>query len=285
MLEELLNQFPDKTIQAIISEAYSTSQQQNKLWSDSIFSQFLLLKQIYPNIDIHFDPTKKNSYFSPSENAIYLTYNSSGTFFHELTHLLSYNDGSLYFDSPEYTEFKNNFCISRGKDMIVLLEYIDKAIEALPTTEKIIEPKYNNLIQLSHSQQNGNKKFIQNSVYAFSMNKLDVFGKIEDIIDAISDGRSETYGLKYVPDPNKIVTKHKRADGHGCEYFGIKGAQLEEIVADWQAINLIDPHNQAFSLLKNLMGERFVSYLDQRCEHLNGISNNYVMDTNNNIHK
>lgn len=89
-IDELLDLFPDEKIREILIYSCFLSQEKDKKSSDSVFKQFLLLKKLNPNINIILETTKENSYFSSGENIIYINSLSIETFFHELTHLLSF---------------------------------------------------------------------------------------------------------------------------------------------------------------------------------------------------
>ena len=67
-----------------------------------------------------------------------------------------------------------------------------------------------------------------------------------------------------------MIFKSKKSSGHGCDYFNKTGFEFEEIIADYQAIKLTDPNNEMFMLLKQILGNNFVSFLDKRCGVING---------------
>ena len=72
---------------------------------------------------IPLDSAKEKSYFSPTENIIYINDLSIEKFFHELTHLLSYN--YLRFQIPnEYYSFKRNF-MANPDNTSLIVQFLD----------------------------------------------------------------------------------------------------------------------------------------------------------------
>ena len=101
-IEKLLNLFSDEKTKEILLQSYCLSQEENKALSDSVFEQLLLLKTIDPRINIVLDKTKEKSYFQRKDNVIYLNVLSIENFFHELTHLLSYNFSGFQVPNEYY---------------------------------------------------------------------------------------------------------------------------------------------------------------------------------------
>ena len=274
-LEDLLSLFQNEKTREMLVYSYYLSQEKDKELSDSVFEQFLLLKRQDPNINIIFDTAKERSYFSPNENIIYINNLSIETFFHELTHLLSYN--YLRFQIPsEYYSFKRNF-LTNPENTGLIVQFLDlckreKAKFFQEFSDKSID-NYNitNLNKINNTQQEP------------QTSQPDLIRKIEDIIDSIYDGQSFSYGVVSVKDNNSIAIKAQKTAGHGCEYFSDSGYQFEEILADYQAIKLTDPNNELFVLLKSILGTEFITFLDQRCNEICGQISKIEM--NNNISK
>ena len=259
-LEDLLSLFPNEKTRKMLVYSYHLSQEKDKGLSDSVFEQFLLLKRQDPNINIILDTAKERSYFSPDENIIYINNLSIETFFHELTHLLSYN--YLEFQIPsEYYSFKRKF-LTNPDNTSLIVSFLDlckrkKTKFFQEFSDKSID-NYKNLNKINNAQQEP------------QTSQLNLIGKIEDIIDSIYDGQSFSYGVVYVKDINSNAIKAQKTAGHGCEYFSDSGYQFEEILADYQAIKLTDPNNELFVLLKSILGTEFVAFLDQRCNKICG---------------
>ena len=124
--EKLLSLFPDKETKEILLRSYYVSQEKSKDLSDSVFEQLLFLKRTTPKINIILDITKEKSYFSPNDSVIYLNEFSIETFFHELTHLFSYNFS--HFQVPnEYYLFKKSFSAS-SKNTDLMIKFLDLCI-------------------------------------------------------------------------------------------------------------------------------------------------------------
>ena len=117
-----------------------------------------------------------------------------------------------------------------------------------------------------------------------STKEYSIICALEDIIDAIYSGKSHDYGLIYIKDNNSYLQKSSKSAGYGCNYFDKKGFEYEEIIANYQAIKILDPNNRLLMLLKQILGDRFVSFLDDRCKLING-EKIFTIDLNNNITK
>ena len=274
-LEDLLSLFPNKDTKEILVYSYRLSQEKDKVLSDSVFEQFLLLKKQNPSINIILDTTKERSYFSPNENIIYINNLSIETFFHELTHLLSYN--YLRFQIPvEYYSFKRNF-LSNSDNTSLIVQFLNLCKRK---KEELFQKLNNKNIDINSiitlSEMNNVKQEPQRP----QSSQLNLIGKIEDIIDSIYGGQSFSYGVTSIKDNNSNAMKAKKTAGHGCEYFSDSSNQFEEILADYQAIRLTDPNNKLFVLLKNILGTDFISFLDQRCNEICGQLFKTEMDNN-----
>lgn len=274
-IEDLLSLFPNEKTREMLVYSYYLSQEKNKGLSDSVFEQLLFLKEQNPDINIILDTTKEKSYFSPTENIIYINNLSIGTFFHELTHLLSYN--YLRFQIPnEYYSFKRNFIADpNNKSLIVQFLDLCKRKKAEFFQNYSNESIDNNNIT-TINEMNNVKQEPQSS-------QLDLIIQIEDIIDSIYDGQSFSHGVVSIKDNNSIAIKAQKTAGHGCEYFSNSSFQFEEIIADYQAIKLTDPNNELFILLKNILGTEFITFLEQRCNEICGQI--FKIEISNNISK
>lgn len=275
-IEELLDLFRDDTeVIKIILSSYLLSQRENKELSDSVFQQLLLLKQIQPNIHIKINyKSSENSNYNPNENIIYLNgYFDETTFFHELTHLFSYCYSK--FEIPqEYKDFKKKFHSSQmNHSRIISFLNLCKAEK-----QKIIK----NAVPLELEKNEINQYLSNNDLQ--SDNDYFIICKIEDIIDSIYGGESYDRGLMYLKDNNSYLQKAPRSAGHGCDYFNKNGYDFEEIIADYQTIKMLAPNNQIFILLKQILGNKFVAFLEDRCEIING-KKVFGLDSNNNIIK
>lgn len=274
-IEELLDLFQNDTeVTKIILSAYSTSQKANQKLSDRVFMQLLFLKQVQPNLRIKVNyESNEDSNYNPNTNTIYLNGNfDETTFLHELTHFFSYS--YFKFGIPEeYKKFKSSFFSTRENNSLVisLLNLLKKEKQKILKTETSLEKI--NQINLNLI----NASFSKNNDYI-------VICRIEDIIDSIYSGESHDNGLRYIKDNNSYLQKSFKSSGHGCDYFNKNGYDFEEIIANYQTIKIIDPNNRLFILLKQILGDRFVSFLDDRCETING-EKSFKIDLNNNIKK
>lgn len=269
-IEELLELFRyDPEVIKIILSSYLLSQRKNKELSDSVFQQLLFLKQIYPNIHIKINyKSSENSNYNPNENIICLNGDfDETTFLHELTHLFSYYYSK--FEIPqEYKDFKKKFHSSQmNHSNIISFLNLCKAEK-----QKIIK----SAVPLEQERNKINQNL--------SINDYFIICRIEDIIDSIYAGESYDYGLKYLKDNNSYLEKSPRSAGHGCDYFNKTGYEFEEIIANYQAIKMLAPNNQIFILLENILGDKFVAFLEDRCEFING-KKVFELDHNNNIIK
>ncbi len=272
-IEKLLSLFPDEETKNIFLYSYYLSQEKNKDLSNSVFERLLLLKTINPRLNIILDTTKEKSYFRADNNVIYLNNLSIETFFHELTHLLSYNFS--YFQVPnEYYLFKNNFSsASKNTDLMIDLLNLCKK------TKKHLLHEINSEINDVKSK---NIKIMQDNIKQEPQStEFNTITCIEGIIDSIMDGWSHTYGLTYQKENNYIAKKSKKSSGHSYEYFSNTHYQFEEILANYCAIKLTNPNNNLFEILKNIIGNEFVSFLDQRCSEICTSFLNKNIDTNN----
>ena len=270
-IEDLLSLFPNEKTREMLIYSYNLSQKKNKTLSDSVFERLLLLKEQDPDIDIILDTSKDKSYYSPAENIIYINDLSIETFFHELTHLLSYN--YLRFQVPnEYYSFKINF-MENPDNTSLIVEFLNLCKKKAELFQKKSLDLYNNK---ALNEINNVHKEPQHS-------QLFVIRLIEDIVDSIFDGQSFSHGIVSIRSNYEIAIRSQKAVGHGCEYFANSGYQFEEILANYQAIKLTDPNNELFDLLKNILGAEFISFLDQRCNEICGqISKTEIT---NNIYK
>lgn len=274
-IEDLLSLFPNEKTREMLIYSYNLSQKKNKTLSDSVFERLLLLKEQGPDIDIILDSSKDKSYYSPTGNIIYINDLSIEAFFHELTHLLSYN--YLRFQVPnEYYSFKINFMKNPDNTNLIVI-FLDlckrKKTELFQKFSKESLNLYDNI---ALNEINNVHKEPQHS-------QLFVIRLIEDIVDSIFDGQSASHGIVSIRDNETNTIKAQKTAGHGCEYFANSGYQFEEILANYLAIKITDPNNELFDLLKNILGAEFISFLDQRCNEICGqISKTEI---NNNIYK
>ncbi len=277
-IEDLLSLFPNEKTREMLIYSYNLSQKKNKTLSDSVFERLLLLKEQDPDIDIILDTTKDDpSYYDPAGNTIYIHDLSIEAFFHELTHLLSYN--YLRFQVPnEYYSFKINF-IKNPDNTNLIVHLLDlcerkKAELSLKFLSKETLNLYNDktLNKMNNVQQKP-----QHS-------QLDLIFLIEDIIDSIFDGQSASHGIVSIRDNETITIKAQKTAGHGCEYFANSSYQFEEILANYLAIKITDPNNEVFNLLKIILGTKFISFLDQRCNEI-CVQISKTEINNNNIYK
>lgn len=273
-IKYLLSLFQNESTRKMLVYSYYLSQEKDKNLSDSVFEQLLLLKTKNPSINIILDTTKK-SYFNLRDSKIYLNSSSIGTFFHELTHLLSYY--FFRFQIPnEYYSFKRNF-LANPDNTSLIVQFLD-----------LCKRKKTELFQKSSNESVNdynikNLNEIDNVHQEPQSSQLDSIRMIEDIVDSIYDGHSFSQGLVSINDIDSNVVKAAKTAGHGCEYFSNSGFQFEEILADYQAIKLTDPNNELFILLKNILGTEFISFLDQRCNEICGEISK--IELNNNISK
>ena len=206
--------------------------------------------------------SKENSYFDQGKNVIYLNDLSSEVLFHELTHLLSFN--FLKFQVPnEYYIFINNFFTNSNNTSL-----ITKFLDLCKKRKKEIIQSFSTEIGKEYITNANNER---DKINKDSLNmELHLISLIEDIVDSIYNGESATRGLTYINNDDTNSFKVKKTNGHGCEYYTTNNYQFEEILANYQAIMLIDPNNELFVLLKNILGQDFISFLDQRCNEMCG---------------
>lgn len=274
-IEELVNLFGDKEVTKIILSSYFISQERNKKLSDEVFQQLLFLKMMHPdiNIIINKDSNKPSNYLNKT---IYLNgaFDES-TFFHELTHLFSHLHSNFTIPK-EYNDFQNNFLLSENNNSL-LVSFINLCRQEKARILKTKEDK--NSLGLDNNKNNNQSiKLISNNLI-----ELSIINNLEDIVDAITGGKSHDMGLHYEIDGNHIIQKTTKSAGHGCEYFGIPGRCFEELIANYQTINLIDPNNELFKILKTILGSKFIHFLDNRCQLMNG--SKMILENNKNIHK
>lgn len=272
-IEELLNLFKNNEIKNIILSTYLFSQSQNKELSDDVFQQLFFLKSLYPNICI-----EVNYQVNDTSNYNYMTntINLNGTFdittfFHELTHLFSFHYAKFVIPK-EYYDFKSMFLSSDEFDSLVVL-FLDLCKKE---KQRILESQFSLEAQDNVNKDLNNRLIETNCEYS-------IICKLEDIIDSIYSGKSHTSGLAYLKDNNNLPKKASKSAGHGCEYFNKTGYEFEEIIADYQAIKLIAPDNQLFMYLQQILGNDFISFLDNTCLLINGQS--IINERSNNINK
>lgn len=273
-IEELVNLFGDGDVAKIILSSYFMSQERNKKLSDAVFQKLQLLKMMYPNINIKINKNSNSpSNYNYIDNIIYLNgIFDESTFFHELTHLFS----RLYFnfDIPkEYKDFQNKFLSSKN-NLSLLVSFINLCKQE---KERILKNTYS---LESNDNINNNKPI---TPLPNNLIELSIISKLEDIVDAITRGKSHDIGLHYEIDDNHTFRKTTKSAGHGCEYFDIPGREFEEIIANYQTINIIDPDNALFNILKTILGSEFINFLDNRCQLMNGCK--IILENNNNFHK
>jgi len=250
MLEILLNLFNEKEVQKLIIESYNYSQKTNKVLSDKIFAQLIYLKQINPEINITLDHKQEVSHYSAKENIIYLNEKSTVTFFHELTHLFSFNCINFNIQN-RYNELKQKMNESKKKS--ILVNFLNLCNEKKKNIKVRIEKA--NLLNGSNITQ--------------ELIELSIIESIEDVIDAIYGGEAYDSGLYYEKNNNYISNESERTAGHGRNYYKDEYLQIEEIVAIYQTIKLIDPNNELFLLLTKILEEEFLLLLEYRCNEIN----------------
>lgn len=275
-IEELLNLFNDEEVRKIILSSYFLSQEKNIELSNEVFQRLLFLKLTNPSISIKINKTlASTSNYNYFDNTIYLNGGfDEVTFFHELTHLFSRT--CFNFDIPqEYNDFKNNFLSSKNNHSL-LFSFIKLCKEEKKKNFERLGSRYS----LKNSNNKNNESIASNASFPI---ELSIISHLEDIVDAIVGGESRDLGLHYEISENYIIQKNATSAGHGCEYFAIPGNEFEEIIANYQSINLIDPNNELFNILKLILGSEFISFLDNRCQIMNG--RKIELENNNNIHK
>ncbi len=272
-IEKLLSLFSNERTKEMLVYSYYLSQEKDKKLSDSVFEQLLLLKTMNPHINVILDTTKEKSYFNPDENIIYINNLSIETFFHELTHLLSYN--FFRFQIPnEYYSFKRNFSANQDNTSLIV-HFLDLCKrKETEFSQKIDRESVNDYNFKTQNVLNERRQEPQS-------NQLELIGMIEDIVDSIYDGQSFSQGIVSIKYNNSLVLKAEKTSGHGCEYYSNSSFQFEEILANYQAIKLTDPNNELFILLKNILGIEFVSFLDQRCNEICGQISKIEINNNN----
>ena len=276
-IEDLLKLFPDEEVKENIYATYYKSQNSNKEMSDAVFQQFYYLKNKYPEMDIKIDsqsdePANFNSY----DFCIYLNGNiDEMVFLHELTHFFSYCY-SKYETPKEYYELCDKLLSS--KDIISsLVDFIELCRDE--NIKKFMDFKAN--FKLEFDINNIISKDDDLMVIDDSMIFFTLIAMVEDIIDAITRGEANSNGLVYIKDNNHNPKKAHKSSGHGCDYFRENGNCYEEIIANYQAITLMDPDNKLFAILKDILGPDFVSFLDQRLNFINGIEIEKEINNNN----
>lgn len=271
---ELLDLFGDEKVKKIILSSYLLSQKQNSHLSDLVFQHLFFLKLCYPNLSIEIDYKKDGtSNYNPQTNTIYLNgMFDETTFLHELTHMFSYHY-SQFIIPQEFYYFRNYFLSVQENEELVIsfLQLCDEAKENILNRTSSIETDVNIDKELDDiDTRNGSESFI--------------ICQIEDIIDSLYSGKLHTQGLTHIKDNNSLPQKSSKGAGHGCTYFDETGLEFEEILADYQAIKMIAPNNRLFILLKQILGDSFVSFLDDRCRLING-ENIIEIEFDNNINK
>ena len=274
-IEDLLILFDDEEVRKIILSSYFLSQEKNNKLSNIVFEKLYILKIMYPEISIKINRNSSAvSNYNYFENTIYLNgiYNEI-VFFHELTHLFSRQH--FNFAIPmEYDNFKKKFLLSKN-NYSLLFSFVELC--------KSKKQEILNTFRIDFVQNN---KYIKNNSEAMpylpNVNEFSVISHLEDIVDALVGGKSHDLGLYYKIDSNHNVQKVSQSAGHGCEYYTVPGAEFEEIIANYQAINLIAPQNKLFNVLKLILGDDFISFLDNRCKQMNSSK---ITIENNNIRK
>ena len=252
-IENLLSLFADNNIKSLLLKSYDMSQRENKGLSDDVFIQLLYLKKNNPEINIVLDPSKKGSYYDLLENTIYLTNLSINAFFHEITHLFSFYFSK--FQMPEeFINLKKRFLASQENTSLAI-----QLLELIKKTKKQITDWYESLKE-SESESN---------ISNFLKVDYETLCLIEDIIDAIFDGKSFEQGLTYLRNNDEIPITSTKTSGHGCQYYTSNNLQFEEVLADYQSIKLTNPNNELFDILKNILGKDFIIFLDLRCKIIN----------------
>lgn len=273
-IDELLYFFDDDNVKKIILSSYLISQRQNSKLSDIVFQQLLFLKRFHPELCIEIDYEKnKPSNYNPQTNRIELNgIFDETTFLHEVIHMFSYQY-SQFVIPQEFYNFRNRF-LSAPENESIIISFLNLC-ESLK--EKNLKKSSSIEIQNNINEDLDNTN-IENDCDYF------IICKIEDIIDSIYSGKSHTQGLIYIKDNNSYPKKSSKSAGHGCEYFEKTGYEFEEIIANYQAIKMIAPNNQLFLLLKQILGDDFVSFLDERCQLIIG-QKPQIVENNNNVNK
>ena len=276
-IKELIDLFEDEEVKKIIISSYYLSQEKNKELSDAVFEKFFILKKTFPNMDIIIDRNSTTpSNYNYVNNTIYLNGSINElTFFHELTHMISY-DNSRFIMPTEYARFKTNFQKSKDRHSL-LYNFIELC------HQKKAEIINNTFVDIKYDYNNTNSS---TTITTSSPEEIEllIIHELEDIVDALESGEPHDFGFHYTSDNNHIVQKSVKSAGHGCEYFSDTANEFEEILANYQSIKLLDPDNELFNLLNKILGNDFVSFLDDRCKQINStkIINNRI---NNNINK
>ena len=272
LIEELIGLFDNPKVKKLLLESYLLSQKENKVLSDAVFAKLFYLKKANPNINIIIDYNVERAGYDAIEDIIYLSDDNIPTFFHELTHLLSYEYSKS--EVPfEWIDFKKKF-LSSPQNISLIYDFITlcdlKRKKIIGNINQVIENLELELIKPF-------QPFSKNETII----KFDTIGSLGDIIDAIFDGKSYDNGIVYEIDENHIAQKAPKTAGHGCEYFNSTNNNFEEVIANYLAIKLTDPNNELFVMLKNILGNEFVLFLEQRCNEISGIyytiNNNLTM--------
>ena len=254
-IEKLLSLFPNEKIRDLLEYSYYFSQTQNKKMSDNVFEHLLLLKKQKPWIDIIFDPTIEYSFFGPNENIVYINSLSMGTMFHEITHLLSCNCSEFQIPSKYYL-FEIDF-LSNPNNTDSIITFLSLC--------RVKKTEFFRNIETEGGRDNRTLDEDLDILRNFQANQYTLICMLEDIVDSIYSGQSFSNGIHNVKDNNSFTNNSKKTAGHGCEYFFDISFRFEEILANYQAIKLIDPDNELFILLKNILGPELITLLDQRC--------------------
>lgn len=259
-IDYLIGLFSNQKVKDIILKSYKLSQIENKELSDLVFNQLMLLK-LYEKLDIVLtDKDADRDCFVPSKNVIALNEDCSEfVFFHELTHALSYSY-HRFFIPKEFARFKRDATENKLNFSFLINDIEMKKYETIFTAVKDDDDFKKKLKEIDSLVKLDNKTATEGCL------KILVMAGIEDIIDALFDGEAFDRGLHHSANMDSIIVKSLHSSsGHGCKYFRDSKYNFEEILANYQAIKLVDPDNMFFAQLKFLLGEEFVSFLDEYC--------------------
>lgn len=233
-LDNLLNLFSGE----------SEVQQMLKYWFDYAFRvneemaisylQFLIdLKMSHPNFSIIFSE-KRSCFNGDKEEIVISNFNNNPIgFFHELTHAIHFYKS--FFSFPK--DFSS----------------LKKALFSSPSF-------MDNCIQLLNSFKE--RRLVMKCETDDDICDYNCLIAMEDIIDALVNGRSMDNGLFYDSNVNYIPKRSDKASGHGASYYVDDTSCFKEIIACFSSLKFSKNRDLYFGLLCNTIGQDMFDLID-----------------------
>lgn len=239
-LEKLLLLFDDEKVRIMLQDCFNYAFSANSSLATHYLESLINLKRDFPNFSIDFSDDSSSYFDSLSDRIVISSFNISPIiFFHEVTHAFHFYRAG--FGVP------SNFSSLKGQ-LISSSAFSKKSVDLI---SDFIEKR-------------SSFKFET----ADDMCDYYCLLALEDIIDALTDGKVKDRGLFFETSIDCIPKRSGKAAGHGSSYYTDEIRCFVEILASFSSIKFSKKRDLYFEILCGVIGQEMFDLISKYADNL-----------------